>query len=84
MVFVIIWFVIAGLSEYLVWGYPLLALSLALIFVAIGGYWIYKIRKIQVSDEPSDEVRSKSISNLNLTFSVIMLAIHALILLLLR
>lgn len=84
MVFVIIWFVIAGLSEYLVWGYPLLALSLALIFVAIGGYWIYKVRKIQVSDEPSDEVRSKSISNLNLTFSVIMLAIHALILLLLR
>ncbi|MBW5814606.1 hypothetical protein H0I68_07885 [Yersinia kristensenii] len=84
MVFVIIWFVIAGLSEYLVWGYPLLALSLALIFVAIGGYWIYKIRKIQVSDELSDEVRSKSISNLNLTFSVIMLAIHALILLLLR
>ncbi|WP_145531677.1 hypothetical protein [Yersinia kristensenii] len=84
MVFVIIWFIIAGLSEYLVWGYPLLALSLALIFVAIGGYWIYKIRKIQVSDEPSDEVRSKSISNLNLTFSVIMLAIHALILLLLR
>lgn len=84
MVFVIIWFVIAGLSEYLVWGYPLLALSFALIFVAIGGYWIYKIRKIQVSDEPSDEVRSKSISNLNLTFSVIMLAIHALILLLLR
>ncbi|WP_145538639.1 hypothetical protein [Yersinia kristensenii] len=84
MVFVIIWFVIAGLSEYLVWGNPLLALSLALLFVAIGGYWIYKIRKIQVSDEPSDEVRSKSISNLNLTFSVIMLAIHALILLLLR
>ncbi|EEP89540.1 hypothetical protein [Yersinia kristensenii] len=84
MVFVIIWFVIAGLSEYLVWDYPLLALSLALIFVAIGGYWIYKIRRIQVSDEPSDEVRSKSISNLNLTFSVIMLAIHALILLLLR
>ncbi|MFL4555384.1 hypothetical protein ACH19I_02120 [Yersinia kristensenii] len=84
MVFVIIWFVIAGLSEYLVWGYPLLALSLALLFVAIGGYWIYKIRKIQVSDEPSDEVRSKSISNLNLTFSMILLAIHALILLLLR
>ncbi|CNI05449.1 membrane protein [Yersinia thracica] len=84
MVFVIIWFVVAGLSEYLVWGYPLLAVSLALLFVVLGGYWIYKIRKIQVSDEPSDEVRSKSISNLNLTFSVIMLAIHALVLLLLR
>ncbi|AIN19913.1 putative membrane protein [Yersinia rochesterensis] len=84
MVFVIIWFVVAGLSEYLVWGYPLLAVSLALFFVVLGGYWIYKIRKIQVSDEPSDEVRSKSISNLNLTFSVIMLAIHALVLLLLR
>lgn len=84
MVFVIIWFVVAGLSEYLVWGYPLLAVSLALFFVVIGGYWIYKIRKIQVSDEPSEEVRSKSISNLNLTFSVIMLAIHAFVLLLLR
>ncbi|WP_145508665.1 hypothetical protein [Yersinia alsatica] len=84
MVFVIIWFAIAGLSEYLVWGYPLLAVLLALLFVALGGYWIYRIRKIQVSDEPSDEARSKSISNLNLTFSVVMLAIHAVILLLVR
>ncbi|OVZ89901.1 hypothetical protein CBW58_17920 [Yersinia frederiksenii] len=84
MVFVILWFAIAGLSEYLVWGYPLLAVLLALLFVALGGYWIYRIRKIQVSDEPSDEARSKSISNLNLTFSVVMLAIHAVILLLVR
>ena len=84
MVFVIFWFAIAALSEYLVWGYPLVAVSLALLFVILGGYWVYSIRKIQVSDEPSDERRSKSISNLNLTFSVIMLAIHAVILLLLR
>ncbi|CNJ94797.1 hypothetical protein [Yersinia alsatica] len=84
MVFVILWFAIAGLSEYLVWGYPLLAVLLALLFVVLGGYWIYRIRKIQVSDEPSDEARSKSISNLNLTFSVVMLAIHAVILLLVR
>ncbi|HHL2562175.1 TPA: hypothetical protein ACQ31I_004119 [Yersinia enterocolitica] len=84
MVFVIIWFVIAGLSEYLVWGYPLLAVSLALFFVVFAGYWIYRVRKIQVSDEPSNETRSKSISNLNLVFSVVMLAIHAVILLLLR
>ncbi|ATM86260.1 hypothetical protein OP862_09350 [Yersinia massiliensis] len=84
MVFVILWFAIAALSEYLVWGYPLLAVSLALLFVIMGGYWVYRIRKIQVSDEISDERRSKDISNLNLTFSVGMLAIHALILLLLR
>ncbi|CNI66834.1 membrane protein [Yersinia massiliensis] len=84
MVFVILWFAIAALSEYLVWGYPLLAVSLALLFVIVGGYWVYRIRKIQVSDEPSDERRSKAISNLNLTFSVVMLAIHALVLLLLR
>ncbi|WP_174847530.1 hypothetical protein [Yersinia artesiana] len=84
MVFVIIWFVIAGLSEYLVWDQPVLAVSLALVFVALGGYWIYRVRKIQVSDEPSDEVRSKSISNMNLIFSVAMLAIHAFILLILR
>ncbi|CFQ52283.1 membrane protein [Yersinia frederiksenii] len=84
MVFVILWFAIAGLSEYLVWGYPLLAVLLALLFVVLGGYWIYRIRKIQVSDEPSDEVRSTSISNLNLTFSVVLLAIHAVILLLVR
>ena len=84
MVFVILWFAIAGLSEYLVWGSPLLAVFLALFFVVLGGYWVYRIRKIQVSDEPSDELRSRSISNLNLTFSVIMLAIHALVLLLLR
>ncbi|CNE57719.1 hypothetical protein HB976_06240 [Yersinia mollaretii] len=84
MVFVILWFAIAALSEYLVWGYPLLAVSLALLFVLLGGYWVYRIRKIQVSDESSEDVRAKSISNLNLTFSVAMLAIHALILLLLR
>ncbi len=30
MVFVVLWFAIAGLSEYLVWGYPLLAVALAL------------------------------------------------------
>ncbi|MFA3760718.1 hypothetical protein V1951_12695 [Yersinia sp. 2544 StPb PI] len=84
MVFVILWFAIAGLSEYLVWGSPLLAVSLALLFVVLGGYWVYRVRKIQVSDIPSDEVRSKSISNLNLTFSVALLAIHALVLLLLR
>ncbi|CNI34174.1 membrane protein [Yersinia aldovae] len=84
MVFAILWFAIAGLSEYLVWGYPLLALSLALFFVVLGGYWIYRIRKIQVSDETSEEIRRKSISNLNLSFSVAMLAIHALILLLVR
>ncbi|CNJ59947.1 hypothetical protein [Yersinia aldovae] len=84
MVFTILWFAIAGLSEYLVWGYPLLALSLALFFVALGGYWIYRIRKIQVSDGLSEEIRRKSISNLNLSFSVAMLAIHALILLLVR
>ncbi|WP_145931871.1 hypothetical protein [Yersinia bercovieri] len=84
MVFVILWFAIAALSEYLVWGYPLLAVSLALFFVLLGGYWIYRIRKIQVSDESSDELRSRSINNLNLIFSVTMLAIHALILLLLR
>ncbi|ADZ42264.1 TPA: hypothetical protein ACPZFU_001458 [Yersinia enterocolitica] len=84
MVFVILWFVIAGLSEYLVWGHPLLAVSLALFFVVFGGYWIYRVRKIQVSDEPSEEVRSKSINNINFIFSVVMLAIHALILLLLR
>ncbi|AJJ12072.1 putative membrane protein [Yersinia rohdei] len=84
MIFVILWFAIAGLSEYLVWGYPLLVVVLALIFVVLGGYWVYRIRKVQVSDEPSDEVRSKSISNINLTFSVIMLAIHAITLLLLR
>ncbi|MFA3778612.1 hypothetical protein [Yersinia sp. 1652 StPb PI] len=84
MVFVILWFAIAGLSEYLVWGSPLLAVSLALLFVVLGGYWVYSVRKIQVSDIPSDEARSKSISNLNLTFSVALLAIHALVLLLLR
>lgn len=84
MVFVILWFAIAGLSEYLVWGYPLLAVALALLFIFLGGYWIYKIRKIQISEVLSAESRSKSISNLNLTFSVAMLAIHALILLLLR
>ncbi|AHM73484.1 hypothetical protein [Yersinia hibernica] len=84
MVFVILWFVIAGLSEYLLWGDPLLAVPLALFFVVLGGYWIYRVRKIQVSDELSDEVRSKSISNLNLIFSVVMLAIHTLLLLLLR
>lgn len=84
MVFVILWFAIAGLSEYLVWGYPLLAVSLALLFVVLGGYWIFRVRKIQVSDELSDEVRSKSISNLNLAFSVGLLAIHAVILLLVR
>ncbi|CNL46677.1 hypothetical protein [Yersinia proxima] len=84
MVFVIIWFVIAGLSEYLVWEYPLLAVSLALLFIGLGGYWVYRVRKIQVSDEPSVETRSKSISNINLAFSTVMLAIHALILLLLR
>lgn len=84
MVFVILWFAIAALSEYLVWGYPLLAVSLALLFVLLGGYWVYRIRKIQVSDESSEDVRAKSITNLNLTFSVAMLAIHALILLLLR
>ncbi|CNF67679.1 membrane protein [Yersinia pseudotuberculosis] len=32
MVFVVLWFAIAGLSEYLVWGYPLLAVALALFF----------------------------------------------------
>ena len=84
MVFFFFLFAIAALSEYLVWGYPLLAVSLALLFVIMGGYWVYRIRKIQVSDEISDERRSKDISNLNLTFSVGMLAIHALILLLLR
>ena len=84
MIFVILWFVISGLSEYLVWGHPLLAVSLALLFVVLGGYWIYRVRKIQVSDESSDEVRSKSINNINLIFSVAMLAIHALVLLLLR
>lgn len=84
MVFVILWFVIAGLSEYLVWGHPLLGVLLALFFVVFGGYWIYRVRKIQVNDEPSDEVRSKSINNVNLIFSVVMLAIHAFILLLLR
>lgn len=35
MVFVILWFVIAGLSEYLVWGHPLLAVSLALFFCRV-------------------------------------------------
>lgn len=84
MVFVILWFVIAGLSEYLVWGHPLLGVLLALFFVVFGGYWIYRVRKIQVNDEPSEEVRSKSINNVNLIFSVVMLAIHAFILLLLR
>lgn len=47
MVFVVLWFAIAGLSEYLVWGYPLLAVALALFFVILGGYWVYKIRKFR-------------------------------------
>jgi ABC-type branched-subunit amino acid transport system permease subunit len=84
MVFIILWFSIAGLSEYLVWGYPLLAALLALFFVVFGGYWIYRIRKIQTSDKLSNESRSKSIRNLNIIFSVAMLVIYALILLLLR
>ncbi len=84
MVFVVLWFTIAGLSEYLVWGYPLLAVALALFFVILGGYWVYKIRKIQVTEAISAEKKSRSINNLNLTFAVAMLAVHALILLLLR
>lgn len=33
MVFVILWFVIAGLSEYLVWGHPLLAIHALILLL---------------------------------------------------
>ncbi|ANI31686.1 membrane protein [Yersinia entomophaga] len=82
MIFVILWFVIAGLSEFLVWGRPLLMALLSLIFLAVGGLWIYKVRKIQVNTLLPSEGKTKRISNLNLIFSVGILAIHAITLLL--
>ncbi|MDN0088315.1 hypothetical protein QVN42_13170 [Yersinia nurmii] len=82
MIFVILWFAIAGLSEFLVWGRPLLMVLLSLIFLVIGGLWIHKVRKIQVNILLPSEEKTKRISNVNLIFSVGILAIHAITLLL--